>query len=78
MEQLKGLVVRAQRGEVDAYETIVRRFQDMAIGYAHSVLGDYHLAEDAAQEAFVQAYLKLGQLTQPMAFLSWLRRIVYV
>ncbi|MFC1525904.1 sigma-70 family RNA polymerase sigma factor [Candidatus Latescibacterota bacterium] len=75
--QLKDLVVRAQCGEVDAYEALVRHFQSMAVSYAHSVLGDHHLAEDAAQEAFVQAYLRLGQLAQPTAFATWLRRIVY-
>ncbi|NIR02616.1 MAG: RNA polymerase subunit sigma-24, partial [Gemmatimonadales bacterium] len=52
-------------------------FQDMAVGYAYSILGDFHLAEDAAQEAFVQAYLDLRKLRVPQAFPSWLRRIVF-
>lgn len=52
-------------------------FQDMAVGYAWSVLGDYFLAQDAAQEAFIQAYVNLPRLKEPGAFAGWLRRIVF-
>ena len=68
---------QAQNGDLDAYGIIVQRFQGMAIGYAYAVLGDYHLAEDAAQEAFLEAYLKLAQVYGPAAFPSWLRKIVF-
>lgn len=59
MEDLKTLVIRSRSGDLDAYGEIVRRFQDMAYGYAYSVLGDFHLAQDVAQEAFIQAYRDL-------------------
>jgi RNA polymerase sigma factor (sigma-70 family) len=49
----------------------------MAVGYAYSILGDFQLAEDAAQEAFFDAYRHLGDLREPLAFPSWLRRIVF-
>lgn len=77
MQELDVLVRAAQGGDSAAYEEIVRRFQTMAIGYARSLLGDFHLAEDAAQEAFVQAYLELCDLQQPLAFVTWFRRIVF-
>lgn len=77
MEELTLLVTRAQTGDLDAYAEIVRRFQDMAYGYAYSVLGDFHLAEDAAQEAFVQAYRDLSMLREAAAFAGWFRRIVF-
>ena len=76
MEELEPLVVRAQGDDLDAYGEIVRRFQDMAYGFAYSILGDFHLAEDAAQEAFVQAYRDLSKLADPAAFPGWFRRIV--
>ncbi|MGH2899750.1 MAG: sigma-70 family RNA polymerase sigma factor, partial [Solirubrobacteraceae bacterium] len=41
------------------------------------LLGDYHLAEDVAQEAFVEAHRALPQLKEPAAFGAWLRRIVF-
>lgn len=77
MEDL-GLVIRqAVEGDADAFRTLVRRFQDMAVGYAFSILGDFHLAEDAAQEAFLTAYLDLPRLQAPAAFPGWFRRIVF-
>lgn len=67
----------ARAGDRAAFDEVVRRFRDMAVGYAYSVLGDFHLAEDAAQEAFVRAFLDLGSLQEPAAFPAWLRRMVY-
>lgn len=77
MEELRSLVQQAQFGDLDAYNTIVLRFQDMAIGYAYSLLGDAQLAEDAAQEAFINAYLELKKLKEPAAFPGWFRKIVF-
>ena len=77
MEQLESLVIKARHGDLAAYGDIVRRFQDMAYGCGYAVLGDFHLAEDVAQEAFVEAYRTLGQLRQPAAFPGWFRRIVF-
>jgi RNA polymerase sigma factor (sigma-70 family) len=77
VEELKKLVVHAQAGDLDAYAEVIRRFQDMACGFAYSILGDFHLAEDAAQEAFVQAYRDLSQLREPAAFPGWFRTIVF-
>lgn len=70
------LVAAVQAGDPDAFATLVRRFQDMAVGYGYSLLGDQQLAEDVAQEAFLTAYLHLSTLRQPAAFPGWLRRIV--
>jgi len=60
----------------EAFGEIVRRFQDMAFGCAYAVLGDFCLAEDVAQEAFLTAWRRLAQLQQPEAFPGWFRRIV--
>ena len=77
MSEMEKLIKMARDGDIDAFDVIIRRFRDMAVGYAYSILGDFHLAEDAAQEAFVQAYRNLGQLRLPAAFPSWFRRIVF-
>jgi len=76
VEELDQLFAQAQTGDLDAYGHMVRRFQDMAVGYAYSILGDFHLAEDASQEAFIETYLHLGKLYGPAVFPSWLRRAV--
>ena len=70
-------MTRAQSADLEAYGEIVRRFQDMAYGYAYSILGDFHLAEDAAQEAFIDAYRRLDQLREPAAFPGWFRKICF-
>jgi len=77
VEELRSLLSDVRAGDLQAFGQIVRRFQDMAYGYAYSILGDSHLAEDATQEAFVQAYLQLSDLRDPDAFPGWFRRIVY-
>ena len=76
MQELKPLVQEACSGDLEAFGQLVRRFQDMAYGYAYSILGDFHLAQDAAQEALVEAYRQLPNLRTPEAFPGWLRRIV--
>lgn len=75
---LPALVVRAQTGDHLAYAQLVRRFQDMAVGYAYALLGDFHLAEDAAQEAFVGAWRQLPRLREAAAFPGWFRRLVFM
>jgi RNA polymerase sigma factor (sigma-70 family) len=59
-----------------AFGELVRTFQDRAYACAYAILGDFHLAEDAAQAAFISAWQKLDQLRQPEAFPGWLRRLV--
>ena len=43
---LHKLVMQAQDGDIRAFTEIVRRFQDMAVGYAFGLVGDFHLSED--------------------------------
>ncbi len=73
---LRALIYRVRAGEPCAFTELVRRYQDMAFGYAFSLLRDFHLAEDAAQEAFLAAYAGLNTLETPEAFPGWLRGIV--
>ena len=76
-EEMTRQVKQAQAGDLSAFNGIVRQFQDMAVGYAASVLGDFPSAQDAAQEAFVEAYFSLSSLRSPEAFPAWLRKIVF-
>ena len=77
MDSLESLILRAREGDADAYGAVVWRFQDMAVGYGYSLLRDFQLAEDAAQEAFLEAYRNLSGLRDPSAFPGWFRRIVF-
>ena len=71
------LVRAAQAGDDLAITEMVRVYQDMAVAYATSILGDYPLAEDAAQEAFIEAYRDLSSLREPAAFAGWFRTIIF-
>lgn len=77
MESLDSLVRAAQKGDADVFNYIVERFQDMACASAYAMIGDRQLAEDATQEAFIEAYLTLEKLREPAAFLSWFRCIIF-
>jgi len=77
MGDLETLVCDARGGDLAAFAVRVRRFQDMAVAYAYSLLGDFHGAEDVAQTAFLDAYRRLGQLKEPAAFPVWLSRVVF-
>ncbi len=73
---LPALVTAAQAGDSDAYAALVLRFQDMALIIGHAMLGDAHRAQDAAQDAFIDAWQSLHMLREPAAFAGWFRRIV--
>jgi RNA polymerase sigma factor (sigma-70 family) len=77
MDELVSWVTRARAGDTTAYGMLVSRFQDMAYGYAYAILGDFDLAQDAAQEAFIEAYRCLPNLREPGAFPGWFKRIVF-
>ena len=77
MDTLSTLVKAAQGGDLKAFEKIVGLFQDMAYASAYSMINDAQLAEDVAQEAFIEAYLELSKLREPAAFPGWFRRIIF-
>jgi RNA polymerase sigma factor (sigma-70 family) len=70
------LVERARNGDVNAYEELVQHYQELAFRVAYQVTGDAAEAEDAAQEAFVNAYYALGRFRPGAPFRPWLCRIV--
>lgn len=76
MDDLAKAADKARTGDQRSFNEIVVRLQDMALGYAFGILGDFQLAEDAVQEAFVETYLSIGRLREPKALIVWLRRII--
>jgi RNA polymerase sigma-70 factor (ECF subfamily) len=70
------LIEAARRGEVMAFEELVRRYQSLAIRTAVVVGGSDADAEDAAQDGFVKAYAALGGFRTGAPFRPWLLRIV--
>ena len=70
------LVRKAQKGDVDAFVELTRRFQHFAFGSALAQVHDFQQAEDVVQEAFVAAWFGLRTLADPAAFPGWFRGIV--
>lgn len=70
------LIGRAQAGELDAYDELVRRYQEVAFRTALVITGDPDEAEDAAQSAFIKAYRALARFDADRPFRPWLLTIV--
>lgn len=71
-----GLVERVRRGDIRAYEELVRRYQDVAFRLAYTILGSTDEAEDATQEGFVRAYQALDRFRPGAPVRPWLLTIV--
>lgn len=69
------LIRDAQRGDVDAYNSLVLHFQTGAYNVAYRIMGDLDSAADATQEAFIAAYRSIHTF-RGGSFKAWLMRIV--
>jgi RNA polymerase sigma factor (sigma-70 family) len=76
MHALTRTVIAAQAGNVEALGQLVQRTQTMAYAVAMGVVRDRALAQDVAQQSYLRAFRRLGDLQDPAAFAGWLRRIV--
>jgi RNA polymerase sigma-70 factor (ECF subfamily) len=72
----QALVERAQRGDDEAFEALVRTYQHRVVNFAHALVSDRSDAEDVAQEAFLRAYRGLGRFRGASSFRTWLYQIV--
>lgn len=70
------LVARTLSGERAAFGVLVERYAPQARRVARAVLGDSDEADDAAQDGFLSALVKLGQYDARRPFGPWLMRIV--
>lgn len=77
LEQLPDHEVAARilAGDKGLFELIMRRYNRRLFRIARSVVADDAEAEDAVQEAYVRAYLKLDQFRGPEGFATWLGQI---
>ena len=71
-----GLAARASAGDQRAFETIMRRNNQLLFRTARSILRNDEEAEDAVQEAYLQAYRALGSFRADARLSTWLVRIV--
>ena len=70
-----GLILAAQRGDLDFFNGLVLHYQEMVFNLAYRMMGEVESAEDATQTAFISAYRNLGAY-RGGSFKAWLLRIV--
>ena len=71
----RDLVVRAQRGDVTAFETLYRENVRRIYALSLRLEGHPQRAEELAQDAFVRAWNKLGSFRGDSAFASWMHTL---
>jgi RNA polymerase sigma-70 factor (ECF subfamily) len=73
--QERATISRSQRGDREAFNELVTRYQSAAYGLALRMLGDPDVAADVTQDAFFAAFRNIRSL-RGMSFRAWLLRIV--
>ena len=71
----RALVSRAQGGETEAFEVLVRRYRNEVFAMSYHFVRNREQAWDIAQEAFVKAYRSMKRFRGEAGFKTWLLRI---
>ena len=70
------LVERAMHGDEEAFDDLVERMGDSLYSVARRILRDTTLAQDATQQALLDAWRHLPQLREPDRFEAWTHRLL--
>ncbi len=73
--QEKTWVEAAKRGDLEAFNQLVLKYQDHIVSVVFQILRDFEEAQDMAQEAFVKAFRSLESFRGDAKFSTWLYRI---
>ena len=69
------LVRRVQRGDMAAFDLLVRKYQHRVAAVVGRYVQDWSECQDVAQETFIRAYRALGNIRGDAQFYTWLHRI---
>lgn len=69
------LVHRAQKGDLAAYDDLVRRYQERIYATLYHMTSNHEDANDLAQEAFIKAYTAIKSFKGGSSFYTWVYRI---
>ena len=70
------IILRCQKGEVDAFEEIVKKYQKKMFNISYRITGDYNDSAEVVQDAFVSAYKSIRSFQGKSKFSTWLYAIV--
>src|SRR5712691_12636112 len=69
------LVQRAKRGDIAAYDDLVRRYQERIYATVYHMTANHEDASDLAQETFIKGYQALNSFKGDSSFYTWVYRI---
>ena len=69
------LMLKCRKGDMSAFELLVRRYQDALVNYIFYNINDFHRAEDLAQETFLRVLKSASRYEPKSSFKSWLYTI---
>lgn len=70
------LIKKSQKGDIDAFEELIKDYKKIAYNIALRVMKNKENAEDASQEALIKVYKNIKNFNQKSTFKVWLYRIV--
>jgi RNA polymerase sigma-70 factor (ECF subfamily) len=71
------LICSARRGDVEAYNLLISRWEKRVYNYLLRLVGNREDALDLSQDVFLKAYQNLRKLEEPERFAPWLFRIAH-
>ena len=71
------LIRKARRGDVEAYNLLISRWEKRVYNYLLRIVGNREDALDLSQDVFLKAYQNLRKLDDPARFAPWLFRIAH-
>jgi len=69
------LVRRVKKGDYQAFDLLVLKYQSRVIATAFKYVQERQLAEDIAQEAFIKSYKSIDSFREESSFYTWVYRI---
>ena len=71
----KQILERCRRGDLAAFNDLIRRYEKQVYNFAYRLTGNYDDANDVAQEAFLRVFNAIGSFRGEASFSTWLFRI---
>jgi RNA polymerase sigma-70 factor (ECF subfamily) len=69
------LIVKIKQGDLEAFESLLFRYQNQIYSYIFRMVGNRHDAEDITQETFIKCFKARNQIDTQRKFSSWLYKI---
>ncbi len=69
------LVEKVKKGDVDAYEEIVKKYENKVFGIVYHMIKNQNDVEDLAQEVFIKVYKNLSKFKGDSSLYTWIYKI---